>query len=293
MIVRLIEPSGETWDVNSRSFRERFGVSTASRDIVDFLIRNAGCVLLRGIDASLHLKFAPTQVSIDACRAVSQIIEDELPERVSLSWYNQGWHYELLPGAGQARRRIMMLLANERRVHPTKNLSRLSGLDSLQPDNPLDALFSLWRDSGGTLDMRRRGQAVAESVKGRFLTIEREPDSNRLVFADVGPGWWHYGSQWSSTVVGKRVEFQPDLAHGKWVANQFRDAMLAGGPMLTENDVLVEHPLKSEVARFQYRRLTLPIVRRDRDLQVLSATHIDTSIDLRGEIHNEAKDVIN
>ena len=210
-----------------------------------------------------------------------------------LSRFEGEWEYEILVGQHSARSRLMELVAAAQNTDDAKHLTRELRLDSLERTNPLLMLVEKWRQQNGQIDLAREHAMLSECVDGRLLTVEREAASNRLVFASVGPGWELYGANWPRHIVGQRVEYQPDLEHGRWVAGRFLEAMMRAEPILTENDVLIKHPERRAPKRVQYHRITLPIEAPDGRHQILSATRVDPRIDLRSKIDNEPEQVVN
>ena len=189
---------------------------------------------------------APARVRPVTLLAVSRLLASVEPYRILLSWNEGEWAHEILVGQDAARSRLMELVMDAQAPAGDKHLSRECSFACLEPTNPLLILFDRWRQQGGKIDLSSDYAMLSDCVDGRLLTVEREAVSNRLVFASVGPGWELYGANWPRHIVGQRVEYQPDLQHGHWVANCFDDAMARAQPILTENDVLIKAPGKAD-----------------------------------------------
>ncbi len=292
MTAILIDQNGASWDADSQTLIQQLQVEELAPDVLDFLLRNAGYISVRPFRDSMLVAFAPARVRPVTLLAISRLLASAKPYRVLLSSYDGQWRHEILVGQDQARTRLLALVMAAQVPVSDKHLSRELRMDTLEHTNPLRVLVEKWCQQGGNLDLMHDSALLSKCVDGRLLTVEREANSNRLVFASVGDGWSLYGTNWPRHIVGQRVEYQPDLQHGRWVANCFLDAMQRAEPILTENDVLIKHPEKQEPTRVQYHRITLPIEADDGRSQILSATRIDTRIDLRSEIHDEAQQVV-
>ena len=289
----LIDQYGALWDAGSQKLHQQLQVESITPDVIEFLLRNGGYISVRAFRDSLLVGLAPTRVRPVTLLTISRLLASIEPYRVLLSRFEEEWEHEILVGQDAARSRLMELVAGAQSTGGDKHLSRELRLDSLERTNPLLMLVEKWRQQGGQIDLSSEHAVLSECVDGRLLTVEREAASNRLVFASVGTGWGLYGANWPRHIVGQRVEYQPDLQHGRWVASRFLEAMVRAEPILTENDVLIKHPERHAPTRVQYHRITLPIEAPDGRHQILSATRIDPRIDLRSKIDNEPEQVVN
>lgn len=281
----FIDAHGTAWNSESGAFAERFSVTTELNGRTQqFLIRQAGLAAIAVQETAVTLEFVPALTSPAACLSILKILEKYSPERVGLSWYNKEWTYEIVRGWAAAQKRVSALTVVHRSEPEPRYLSATQGLENLQPDNPLAQVFALWRERSGRFYPTSDESRLSESTNGRFFVVGRDGGGSGLQFAYAGPGWHAFGQGWGARMVGRDVAHQPDLNYGKWCADCFRRAIEVGRPQITFNDVLVRVPRNSNQKRIRYQRLTLPIDAPPGARRLLSATHIDTGIDLRVEI---------
>lgn len=295
MYTQLIDRDGEVWDAQSGRLRSLYHVPlglspNGTRNFVDFLVRNAGFVAVGQTGNNYAVSAAPGSVSLTCYLATGQQIGDDA-SRVSLSWYDGQWHHEIHGGRDRAMKRLLALMGEHA---GSGNLNRhLSVVREVVNANLTDhhvELLSLWRDRSGMIDLRRDGETLHNVTLGKFLFTARDTETSRLVFSGIGQGYELYNDEsWQQKSYGRRVEDQPDVRYGTWVANCYREAMLANEPTLMSVDAVVSDPKQGERRRMQYTRLTLPCIDRQGRTHLLSASVVDYGIDLRIEAHQEAK----
>lgn len=122
--------------------------------------------------------------------------------------------------------------------------------------------------------------AINNHANGRYILAGLDDRSRALVFRDVGPNIKFYDPSWRVRTRGLRLRDQPDYAYGSWIHAAYRETMLAEQPTVDDVDVNIQRPRKTEV-RLKYSRLLLPLRDRAGNRLVLSASHVDPTIDLR------------
>ena len=276
----LIDKHGNVLDAASDTIRARFGITKYSNSVERFLIRNSGYIACRLARDSAVVTFAPINISLQACLSVSRLLNDHSPHRIALAWYKDGWHQEMLTGHRAARARLLRIIFDSRSPNTARYFSRTCQPDGLADDNSLARLLAFWQLRGQKIDVVNDAQALANCTNGRYLAIARNSDDGSIYFSAMGSGWSIYDESWPERTIGQRVEHQPDLAYGKWVAGCYEHALITNKPHVTDNDVFVTAPFSDKPRRVGYQRLTLPITDRHGRPGLLSATRLDPDIQL-------------
>ena len=277
---QLIDKHGNVLDPASDTIRARFGITKYSSSVERFLIRNSGYIACHLTRDSAVIVFTPANISLQACVSVSRILNDHTPERVVMSWYQDGWHKEVLTGHTAARERLLRIIFEARSKGAARYFSRVCQADGLPNDNSLARLLAFWQLRGQKIDVVSDAQALANCTNGRYLAIARNSEDGSIIFSAMGGGWSIYDESWPERTIGQRVEHQPDLAYGKWVADCYEQALATNQPQITDNDVFVTAPFADQPRRVGYQRLTLPITDRNGRPGLLSATRLDPDIRL-------------
>ena len=276
----LIDKHGNVSDAASDTIRARIGITKYSSSVERFLIRNSGYVACRLTGNSAFVVFTPASISLQACLSVSRILNDNTLHRVVLSWFKDGWHQEVLAGHTAARERLLRIIFESRSPNVARYFSRKCHPDGLANDNSLARLLAFWQLRGQKIDVVSDAQALASCTNGRYLAIARNSDNGSIFFSAMGAGWSIYDESWPERTIGQRVEHQPDLAYGRWVASCYEKALISNQPQVTDNDVFVTAPFAEKPRRVGYQRLTLPITDHKGRPGLLSATRLDPDIRL-------------
>ena len=285
----LIDSRGVTWHPDDW-YRQAAG-TVAPQDVTDFAVRNLGCVLVVLKSNFMTVRIAPGRTKTSTVLALLKLLEPYRSSRFGLTWHDDQWHHEILPDGKRLATRVLGLVAR----HSSENDQRFLALErpvaSLSDQNQLTQVIQLWRHFGGTLDLNRYDQTLHELLNGRFTVSSLESDTSRLLFSQVGNGYVMYTNNFSTLAVGQRVENQPDAIYGRFVANGLREAAIRNEPMLNDIDALVRSPGRQE-QRIRYTRLTLPVIGPENRRQLLSATLLNGSIDLRLDLLDQESENI-
>ena len=256
----LIDPTGETWDAQSGRLRMRYGANLTSTELQDFLIRNTGFVLMSRSTSSASIKAAPGLVSYACFSTVSELITRWSPPRVGLTWFASSWRYEMLPGWVPARERLMsLMLEAEEAQHQTFRIEPRNPAQ-LPADGALSNTLSLWRERDGVVDLREDRNALEEAAGGKFTIVRRDAERKAIEFVCFGAGIDLYlNRNWKSSLTGCRVDEQPDLAFGRWLAESYVEGMVAGSPTLWDIDATANDIAARRGVRKVYTRLVMPI----------------------------------
>lgn len=292
MLTVLIDRDGLVWDGDAMSLRREFSARCGNRTLVEFLIRNLGFVRFQSNGESCAIKVAPSRLTFKAYAAVSRLLEEKPPRRISLSWFDDDWHHRIYGDSEGFLKQLLRLTIENNAQTTHKYLSRNRPLDTLESGHPFKQLLSVWQQASNRFDLSDFPQLLNDCFGRKFVVVERAEETSSLIFSQIGDGLQMYHNGWTRQLVGQRVEDQPDLQYAKWVGNAWRNAILSGVPTLAEVDAVVANPSEGSSRRIPYARFTLPCPSPTNQQRLLSVSLVDHSIDLRVEVDHEAKRVI-
>lgn len=243
------------------------------------LMCEQGCVLVAAGEATLKIDLCPAHIRERTLSALMYWLADQRVERVVLAILDGAWLHEVLPTRRLAQRRIVGLVSAARCNREGRFLTRPVGFASLEPGHPMLALIA---ECGAGLNKSRVADILRNGFRDRFTAVRVQRGSGELIVADMGAGYYGYSDAQRQSLIGARVEDQPDYDYGRWVASSYRKRIERGQPLpLVEDvDVLVAWPQGGPV-RHRYRRLIVPATRGE-EAWLLSASLEDADIDLRG-----------
>ncbi len=266
------------------NLKELYGASCSCTTFNDFLVRNNGHIRIDIGADWCTLSAAPDRTSIAAFAAASSLLDKIAPKRVALALFDGDWQHAIHPNHSSALNALREAACEESLYDQGRFLARARPLKSLPSDHPLGALLELWRDRGASMTIDEYSRVFDDRLGRRYVVLERETGTSRLVFNRIGEGLHMYDEGWTRRLVGHRVEDQPDIDYAQWVANYWRNAYLTDQPTLSDADVIVTNPRERTRRRIQYSRLTLPISNNNGKQLLLSASLVDPDINLRVEV---------
>ena len=253
--------------------------------LVQFLIRNLGFICYRAKGESCAIRLALNRLHFGAYAALCDLIDEQNPRRVSISWFDGAWQSEICPDSKHALEKILRLTTSIRPAASAKYLNTARAPRMLGDDNPLRRLLEIWRNNSGRLDVDHHSAVLLEQLAGKFVLIDRDVSTSKLVFSRIGPGLEMYHKGWARNLIGAPIDHQPDVRYAQSVANCWREAMLKNEPVLKDVDAIVDDPVVGRTYRANYTRLTLPLETAGGQARLLSASVTDRTIDLRVEVH--------
>ncbi|MDH3582060.1 MAG: hypothetical protein OEM91_15730 [Hyphomicrobiales bacterium] len=289
----LIDDNGNFVQRSDQRLNQLYGLGQDSRALPEFLIRNSGYIELVERDQACLIKLTPARTGVRAYHALIARLRELNPSRVALSWYDHSWRHELLIGRRQAMRRLAELMLKHARSESLRHKSQNYDIGAIVRGDPLMDLVELWKAKGGTLKLESAEQSLADKVDARYLVVGHHRDDGTLKFQSFGPGLQIYSSgAWKNRFIGQRVEDQPDTQYGKWIAEGYREAMVANEPRINKIDAVVTDPIDRRQRRMVYMRLTLPIQGSAGNTALLSASRVERVDHFDVKTHHEIEDVI-
>lgn len=277
----IIDPAGEVWDANSGRLRMRYQVPISSAALPDYLIRNNGFIGIVQRERWCALRGAPGRISYAAFGRALEVIEECRPERISLSWFDGAWNDEIETSAQRAGKRLLALMLQLRSQSQQSYLSQPRDLASLTATHHHARILAMWRDAGGRIDPQADLEKIRAATRDKFLIVRHDRRIKALCFTAIGGYLDVYrDTKWGQVFNGNRVEAQPDARYGAWIANGYREALVAGQPQLSDIDAVVTDARSGDTLHHRYARLTLPIEGHGGERHLLSAPLTDASIDL-------------
>ena len=281
----LIDKQGRLWHAADYRLRQSFGAHCSSDVLAQFLVRNMGFICYRAKGDSCAIRLSLSRLQFKSYVALCGLIDDQMPKRVSISWFDGAWHSEICRESKAALEKILRLSTNVRPFATAKYLNTARSTRSLCEYDPLHHLLDVWRDNSGRLDIDQHGAVLIERLGGKFVLVDRDASTSKLVFSRIGSGLEMYHKGWARNLIGAPIDHQPDVRYAQSVANCWREAMLKNEPVLKDVDAMVNDPVIGRTYRANYTRLTLPIETTGGQTRLLSASVTDRTIDLRAKVH--------
>jgi hypothetical protein len=280
MSTLLITDLGELRDENCPQLRRALEARQPDFDLVAYVVRNLGFIACRRIARGMRIQMRPHVVSQVALTKLFQLLVEDRPERVGISFVDRP-AMEQIVGDWSRALSVLDVSAGEAQDNLGELFLRRSRqLAELKPRDPLARLFGRWRARSGAVDLDDLPTVVGRSLRKRHVVLEPPSGSGPLRLRSFGGGFPTYGTAWHQRGNAMSVEHHPDYRYGKWVNKLYRDALDQREPMLDDIDALIARPQLGR-ERFRYRRLMLPIRGRDGTLRLLGASVFDADIDLR------------
>lgn len=271
----------------AHSIADSIGWRGPSGSAIDYAVRNTGAILVAIYGRHCRIELNPKTVSHCAFAGVAQWLMDERFERVGLR-QRQGNEIDEILGDSVAAVKRLSEIIRKQSDKGAAFLSKASYVSQLSAQHPFRDLIDLWRFSSSDHDLAHYDGPLHNLVNARFI-IARVEENSSLVFHDVGPGVQLYSENWHRSTVGLRIQDQPNYEMGVWIAETYRDTIIANKPRLDDVDVIVKRPRQSS-KHICYKRVLLPLSGSFRG--VLCATLLDPSINLRFGAEHEAEDIV-
>jgi hypothetical protein len=286
MSTLLITDTGEVREAECPDLRRAL-LAQPDIDIVAFVVRNMGFIAYRRVGRAARIQMRPHVVSKVALTKLFQLLVEEQPERVGINFVDAQSSIEQI--VGDWARALSALDWRTGAAQDGLNdlfLRRSRNLDELAGDDPLAAVFGRWRARSGEIDLDGVPEVVGRRLWNRHFVVEPPRRGAVPILRSLGGGFPTYKTDWHERGDARSLH-HPDYYYGKWVASLFHEALARREPTLDDIDALIARPRIGR-KRFRYRRLSLPIRGRDETLRVLGVSVLDTRIDLRLKLDQEA-----
>lgn len=276
----LIDDQGDLWDGDALQVRRAFDSPHSDGEFTSYVIRNLGFIAADRYGSSCQVRLRPGFVSQKTIDALNHWLVGQRFSRVALCCFDKTWSFELMPSVAAALDRLDQLMQRGRQVSPDTFLVRPMQSSRLAADSKLLALARDWGQLTRSGKQDVIWQRVREAVGDRYAIAKQVPDTQRIVFAELGPGLYPRNPSWRAKAVGQPIEEQPDTAYGQWIESTYRTAIQVKRPRFDDVDAIVRWP---ETGRFRlrYQRIILPLALSPTENYILGGSVVDERIDLR------------
>lgn len=262
----VIDREGAVWAERDPTLRERLSRHASPAAQRDFVARNMGYVLV-------HRGSNGTVVRLNPSLVTSAAIAETLVQ--AASWRNRrvlleavvagSWRSEITSGSAFAARlsRLVEEAQQSRRASLRRRTLMQDEVAAVEPARLLLGLLARWEAvRAGLVPLEAFIQGLSN---GRYVFAELRPDDRQLYVKSVGP---HLEiANHFSTTTQRPVSQHPDPNYGRWIAQHYLEALIAGEPVFDEIEATIALT-DVDKRKHRYLRLLLPL---KRDL-LLSAT---------------------
>ena len=280
MALLLIDDHGHIWDGASRTLRASFDSPYSGGEFSDYAVTNLGFVAANAYGDSCQIRLRPSYVSEQTHASLLKWLNSGRIDRIVLSWLDKEWHHELLRSREIAAARVADLIERAKRTQPLDFLSQTVTPNQLPENTALGILLRYWdrlSEPGGETSIMN---LVNKALGNRYVRVQEDPSSAKLVFREFGGGLFNHYGNWRSSGVGAPLEELPDQLYGRWVADAYQTALIKHRPQIDDVDAIVEWPHVGRT-RMRYRRIIVPFADAGGQTSILGGSIIDNRIDLR------------
>lgn len=278
----IIDGDGAFWRDADVRLAQKLGTDLPRYDLRDYVVRNLGYIAVQTAGSIPRIRLRPAIVEPSALVALFYWLADGRHACAAISWLDQTWSDEIVPGPANIRRRLGRLCDRSRPAARHRLLSGKLPPSALQPGTPLHIAHGAWSVCREITDLKMAADQFDQLFGGRFTISAPSTDGSELIIRKVGSGYASYDARYLRRAVGTRFEDVPDVQYGQWVAEAHRDVYLTSRPWCGEVDAIIDRP-RQGAHRVRYRRLILPFSRPGGQRLLVTASCLSPDIDLRVE----------
>ena len=115
---------------------------------------------------------------------------------------------------------------------------------------------------------------VCDRLFGGTFTIVRRNFEHAHIITQQGLGYRIYDRSYMRTAIGTRIEDDPNVEYGRWVAQGLREAVREQRPLVEDVNAALVGP--SGRRRVSYRRILLPLGDQCGSPAVITASRLNT-----------------
>lgn len=276
----LVDDQGEFWRWGDRSLNRQLQTSADPITLWPFCVRNLGFVGLDRSHRKLRLRLRPAKVSTTAIAGLLYWLFDHPPETAVLSQWDDGWHDEIIGGPERLVCRLLAMQVVAAEPAGTWFDRRAVDPSSLSAGHPIRELIGLWKASA--LDSEARAAELCDRLFGGTFTIVRRNPDHAHIITQQGLGYRIYDRSYMRSAIGTRIEDDPNVEYGRWVAQGLREAVREQRPLVEDVNAALAGP--GGRRRVSYRRILLPLGNRGGSPSVLTASRLNTFAPLHGKL---------
>jgi hypothetical protein len=278
----IFDGEGAFWDADDLRLEQTLGTDLPRSDLCEYAVRNLGYIGIQLNGRVPRIKLRPAVVQPRALISLFYWLSDCRQECAAISWIDEVWTDEIVPGAANLRRRLCALCDHSDPAANVRLLSRMLPLSMLEAGTPLREIYDTWSVSRELTDVEVAASCFDQLFGGRYTITTPSPDASRMIILKIGSGYKTYHSRYLRHAIGTFLEDSPDIHYGRWVADAHRGVHFSGAPLFGDVDAIIDRPRQGP-HRMRYRRLILPFARAAGERVLVTASSLAESIDLRVE----------
>ena len=258
----IIDDKGETLPLGAPRLRELLLCPQPDFDVITYVVRHLGYVLLRRQARLVRAEMRPALVKPATLIGLYYHLLDLRPERILLSRLTaDGASHELFDDMAEFAATIERSIDDEglRRHRPAYALSQRPLQHLERPRHTrLAQLVAVWRELRGNLP-RDLLPILREYGLGPRAALLRNPEgTNRLVYEHVGSGYSFLGDACLPLLlIGADIEMLPDRDFGGWVSDAYYRCLGDAQPRLETVSAVMQRTDGQQVWSY-YDRVLLP-----------------------------------
>jgi hypothetical protein len=275
----IIDDGGRARNLGEPGLARSYCSDMESSDFAAFAVRNLGFVHAICTSGRWNVRIRPKVVSPAAIVGTIVLLAERGAVSGSISTLSEGrWHDEI---AGSFERLLARLSAYDRRAlsgGSRRFISRACKLVGRSDVDPLHRVLAACAVRQGE-DPQAVAAFCGPLVEGR-VTLAEADDGESFVVRHTGTGYRVYDQLYLKSSFGRRIDDDPDMAYGQWLASSYRSALSNGEAMVHQVDAIIRGA-RNGLERVCYRRLMVPLSAARGRRFVLSASVLDDTVDLR------------
>jgi hypothetical protein len=276
----IVDDDGEVWGAPFDGLRLALGCDANADVFIRYVIRNLGFLRLEQRRHGLVVTVRPSATNPVTFASALFLISDFASQRVLLSYLEDVPAHVLCGGTAEAREKLLCAMDQAEDVSERCFVSERRGLDEAPANSSISRLLALWGDCQGAFDDQQLTTALRTILRERYALLSTQANGETLIIENWGYGGASFESNWLRMCRGLQFEDQPDYRYGRAAAVAYREVLRSGEPLFDYVDATTSNAGHGK-RRIAYRRLIVPIRKRDCQPWLLSTSLLDPSIDLR------------
>lgn len=276
----ILDDRGNVWPAATRDLARSLNCDLAPTDLNDFVIRNLGFVQVTLFRGGVRIRLRPDILSPAAYVSLRHWLADHPHHRAILTTFGDGWQDELA-GTTEKLHQALAIFFRQSSWRAGKQFHRARlNPATLAPDSPLRTFRGLWEHGLGA-ELKSLISLCDRHFKGRF-TLSEVTTADEFVIREHGRGYAVYPDDYFTRCIGQRIEDDPDMEYGRWIAEAHRQALTEREPLLEDVDVAI-CGAGQPGQHVRYQRIIAPLCGAKGQRYLLSASVLGSVEPMRAE----------
>lgn len=268
------------WDGGSVVLRRGFDTPFSGGEFTSYSVRNLGFVAIDLFGRSCQIRLHPARVSQKALVSVVEWLARRNFDRISLSWFDGDWRYEIFPTVRDGLDKLTALIRKAQLPKENDFIAAPMGNGDTNRLAALAELTARWQELAGPDRYRELEGLIRRALGDRYALVGRDNGSGILCFREFGDGLFSHIKPWRVGAVGQPIENLPDPHYGRWVRDRYQRAIELGTPQVEDVDAIVNWPHRGR-NRLRYKGVIVPLRLDVSSPILLGGSIVDDAIDLR------------